>query len=528
MDLNIISCGSDIISSISRSQSHIPCIAMNPENEDEKQEHAMKFDEYLVEYREQHHNKYIAPHVIRRLQSEFDHSTNGRCNKSFCTECRKQQQHQLDIERNSSGTQQHATGDSEEELFLHDFLSKHSKYYGPWLSMRQKGWSNQHLEQFYVNKHKNQGKVSRSSDTNIVSLFRRFYRYAIDIDNVCGYKQDLVDNLLLNKKDSVWFLDIGFAPGGMSRYLLDAHAKISGVGITLPQYESGNAFIKELLSNKRFVCREHNIVDLAAKITTRSDFLARCINSSFDLVIVGITCHQYFERLHHRILLSELYLTFLTLNQGGSVLIRHKIDLECIHQHVLYIFFACFSEYQVGKPLTEFAKNKTFWILWKGFDKNKCAELKLVHNIRNLIHEYNGDTPPYGKNPKTKQCYNPKMIDKTAQQIVNQMKDEFVAVLDPVFEIQTKSLRAFCNGKKDRLCHFGKDCKRSRNDCNRAHSKEECIDGFYEAKMSVNKVVFKQILVNKRHSWILQKLEQTLIRTNKKYKRGILNRNSAQ
>merc|ERR1712228_829533 len=274
---------------------------------------------------------------------------------------------------------------------------------------------------------------------------------------------------------------------------------------------------------------------LGKKVKNRSDFLKHCIQNDyatksessilqnigwhrfggFDLVIIGITLHQDFnrnERLDHQILLSELYIALLTLNDGGSILIRHKIALDCIHQHILYIFLKCFDDYQSGKPLTEFAIRKTFWILWKGFDRNKCQKLKIVQGLRHLIFNYDGQCPPYGKNPKTQQYHNPHMIEQTPQQIVNELNGGLIKVMDPVFEIQMKSLRSYCSGKKDRLCSGRKYCKMT--DCNRAHTKEECIDGFYDAMLNVDHVMNEQVAMHKHHSRILASLDKSNKRKN--------------
>merc|ERR1712228_437475 len=270
---------------------------------------------------------------------------------------------------------------------------------------------------------------------------------------------------------------------------------------------------------------------LGKKVKNRSDFLKHCIQNDyatksessilqnigwhrfggFDLVIIGITLHQDFnsnERLDHQILLSELYIAFLTLNDGGSILIRHKIALDCIHQHILYIFLKCFDDYQSGKPLTEFAIRKTFWILWKDFDKNKCQKLKIVSGLRRLIHNFDIMRPPYGKNPVTQQYFHPHMIEHTPQEIVDELDGGLVNVMDPVFEIQMKSLRSYCSGKKDRLCPNGKNCK--LEDCNRAHNKEDCIDGFYDAMMRVDEVMNDEVVRNKHHSRILKSLEKRM------------------
>merc|ERR1711933_210598 len=84
--------------------------------------------------------------------------------------------------------------------------------------------------------------------------------------------------------------------------------------------------------------------------------------------------------------------------------------------------------------------------------------------------------------------------------------------MDPVFEIQMKSLRSYCSGKKDRLCSAGKFCKRT--DCNRAHTKDECIDGFYDAMRAVDQVMNEEVMRYKHHSRILASLNKTLQRKN--------------
>ena len=521
----------------------------------EKSENDIAFEQYLIKYKEEHKQTYIAPFLSRRLRKEYDFATKERM-KQLRLEQREamkqrtddwiQKQHP-DDEDNKEESQINRTY-PDEYLFFRNYYEKNSKKYIEWQDMRHDGWHNAHLEKFFNLKHKNQDNKSRSSEKNIVSLFRRFYRYAIDIDNCCSYRQDLISILQKNQnKDYVYFLDIGFAPGGMSRLLLDANAKIYGVGLTLPPYECGNAYIQELLYEDRFLSREHDIVELAKKVKNRSDFLTHCIQNDyatksessvlqqqgwhrfggFDLIIVGITLHQDFnsnERLDHQILLSELYIAFLTLNEGGSILIRHKIALDCIHQHILFIFLKCFGDYQSGKPLTEFAIRKTFWILWKGFDRNKCQKLKIVQGLRRLIQNFDPLKPPYGKNPETQQYYNPHMIEETPQQIVDELDGGLINVMDPVFEIQMKSLRSYCSGKKDRLCSGGRYCKMA--DCNRAHVKEECIDGFYDALINVDHVMNEEVLMNKHHSRILMSLDKRMQqRQHKQYRNHYNNEN---
>lgn len=76
-----------------------------------------------------------------------------------------------------------------------------------------------------------------SRQENIAPLFNRFLRYALDIDLGLGLVEHAVE--LARRQGSCRFLDIGFAPGGMSQLLLDADPNVTGVGITLAPDSGG-------------------------------------------------------------------------------------------------------------------------------------------------------------------------------------------------------------------------------------------------------------------------------------------------
>ena len=259
-----------------------------------------------------------------------------------------------------------------EYIVTQQFYVKNSEYYTKLIQLRRDGYSNENVAKFFNLKHLNQSKSDRSSRKNVVTLFKRFYRYAIDIDICCEYIH-WFNNIFGNKYK--YFLDIGYAPGGMSRLILDSNIYIRGIGITLSPLDCGNAIINELKYDKRYISHECDITIFAKKIKRKLDFLKLCRVdricdkdfSGFGLIICGITCHQDFndnnkQRLDHQILLSELYIAFMTLENGGGLLIRHKIALDLIHQHLLFILLQCFNNQKSGKPLTEFAIRKTFWV----------------------------------------------------------------------------------------------------------------------------------------------------------------------
>merc|ERR1712244_185038 len=104
------------------------------------------------------------------------------------------------------------------------------------------------------------------------------------------------------------------------------------------------------------------------------------------------------------------------------------------------------------------------------------------------------------------------MLDVTPQQIVDELDGGLIKVMDPVFDIQMKSLRSYCSGKKDRLCSKRRHC--TMKACNRAHTKEECMDGFYDAMVNVNSVMNEEVNLNRNHSRILNSLQKSMRKNN--------------
>ena len=132
-----------------------------------------------------------------------------------------------------------------------------------------------------------------------------------------------------------------------------------------------------------------------------------------------------------------------------------------------------------------------------------------MSNLKKMLHEYDLEKPPYALNRETR-CYdNAILVDGSSRQIIERLgAQSLFGVIDPMYKAQLNALRQYCNGKKDYLCRNGKECNnRNNGKCDRAHSKEECIDGVYEAVHNVDIVLFREIAAHKRSSRILMDLE---------------------
>eukprot|EP00493_Phyllostaurus_siculus_P022114 UN22445 len=151
-------------------------------------------------------------------------------------------------EKNEEGIKKDEEGKDEEEeqaeekweepyewKKLCDYFCDNSPEFVTLQDKKKEGRNNEHVVLFFAAKETNQDN-SRSRVENVKALFSRFYRYAIEIDIGTGYVKDILD------RKGTKFLEFGYAPGGMSRLLLDATPEMTGLGITLDPEEGGNVY----------------------------------------------------------------------------------------------------------------------------------------------------------------------------------------------------------------------------------------------------------------------------------------------
>ena len=127
------------------------------------------------------------------------------------------------------------------------------------------------------------------------------------------------------------------------------------------------------------------------------------------------------------------------------------------------MMLTCFDKCHVGKPLTEFAIRKTFWILWTGFNINKCKKYGFISKLYKLLHEPN-NKPPYAterdyNSEKHGEYNNPMLVNLSSEKIIHEKGKLFLSVMEPMFECQLTALNDFCNGKRDRLCMRLNKCR---------------------------------------------------------------------
>jgi len=277
---------------------------------------------------------------------------------------------QAQDEREKAERERHPDMFSEETVALNAFYHENSAVFRKWSEVRSAGYTNKYISHFFDRKNhsKSQGKRGGAHvGADIRPIFSQFFKYAIDIDNGVAYTERAKDIAIA--QGDCWFLDFGFAPGGMADLLLETHPDIKGVGVTLDPALGGNVYLDSLDSHDRFWPYIGDVIDMARD---NLDLKAACKLpdnfTGFDFVIIGITIHQEWEgenmnELKDLLHFAQLFFAIKYLKPGGMVMMRMHMSVRLVDCHFLALMLSMFdldkfTGLKVGRERLEEAAQK--------------------------------------------------------------------------------------------------------------------------------------------------------------------------
>lgn len=299
-----------------------------------------------------------------------------------------------------------------------------------------------------------------SSAHAVPELFTRFLRYAIDIDNGVDFVGHAVKTSAANLSFS--FMDIGFAPGGMSYLLMDAIPSAKGVGVNLDPALGGNVYPSSFDAHERFEVLTRDVIQLARDKEYKFDI------EKFDLVIVGITTSGSSQKnagemdeleLKNLLHFSQLLVAFRNLKIGASLLIRMHLGLRVVDAHLMAFLLENFdgSTVKASKPLSEFAMRKTFWVHCSGFNPAANA----IERLEILVREHQ-PAPYASQSPLSDALNGPGLMEESDEKLLERYGDEMFGILEPMWEAQAHVLDAIVSGLQERVCF---NCKKGNRPC---------------------------------------------------------------
>lgn len=337
---------------------------------------------------------------------------------------------------------QHAYLDSPETVAIAVWFSSRSTVFRRWCKTRRRAETNPEVQNCFRRPpaSSNDRGAARwdSCQQNVAPLFNRFLRYAADIDVGVGYVGRAAKAVA--SKGSFTFLDMGFAPGGMTALLLDVDDRVRGVGVSLAPEAGGNVFPATLESSGRFVAIQDDILAVA-KNGFRADVVPV---GGFDLAIVGITIsgsNQSDESEHadlkDHLHLAQMELALRHVRPGGMVLMRMHLSIRRLETQMLGVMLDRFrGRHAVTKPLTEFAMRKTYWVLFDGYEPDPASTDTLRNTVVSAEPVEDSTLVPFESIDAFLEALGPRMLP----------------IVEPVWAQQSDVLDWIMSGKRSRLC----------------------------------------------------------------------------
>ncbi|KAJ3250917.1 hypothetical protein HK103_003055 [Boothiomyces macroporosus] len=345
-----------------------------------------------------------------------------------------------------------------------------------WLRVKRLPQENRFISAVFKKKNVDTKSERYHSQTKAIGdLFERFLRYAVDIDLGLNYveKAKGIENFQ--------FLDIGFAPGGMS-YLLLKLDNCRGVGINLNVEKGGNVYPDNFNHMDRYNVVIGDIIDIARQnLDAGIDFNT----PQFNLCIIGITTSGSQQKkeaqdeleLKNMLYFSQFLVSLKSLKENGSLLVRMHLGLRLVDLHLMTVLAKCFKSLKSYKPMTEFAMRKTYWVYCEGYSRDQGIIDRLETLVRSPKNPYEIDYDLLEVSKlsisqeklsqkdtlRKAQLLNPILITEPVNEILKQYGQTIKAAQVDMWRQQRIILEQMMLGKFDRVCF---NC-RKRSICNK-------------------------------------------------------------
>ena len=236
------------------------------------------------------------------------------------------------------------------------------------------------------------------------------------------YKQmkEVFDMLpkIYDKNKDLLFLDLCFAPGAYSKFLLDYYPTSKGHGLTLDPKDGG--LEPKIDQNSRYNYKYHNIIN--NKFNPKH-------NNAFDLVLMGCHDMQLTGRLGGLLIYHSFKYAFDAAKIGGVIIFKYTI--KNIDQFADFVYvLSKFTTFYFAKSKSTYGVRSTMFIVAIVNNKGEHAQnfVNYINMFRNR-HFYN---PPLG-------------ITESFYELLFQK-------LKPIFNVQIEAINNFI--KKPYFMHF--------------------------------------------------------------------------
>ncbi|KAJ3091095.1 hypothetical protein HK102_001728, partial [Quaeritorhiza haematococci] len=203
------------------------------------------------------------------------------------------------------------------------------------------------------------------------------------------------------------FLDLGAAPGGFSRYLLESNPLAKGVGVTLPAEDGGLPLVIDsspvLSDPTRYKWIARDVTDHPEDIRfdfNEQDPAPRSTSVELvDLVVAGCIYRDHETSdpnrsspptrdstiPRQRLTVSQLLCALLNLSQGGTLVMVSNTKPFLLHIEVLVLLRSLFTQLTPVKPTVLHTVRSSYYLVAAEFDRSKAETDGVFDKLRQAL-----------------------------------------------------------------------------------------------------------------------------------------------
>ncbi|KAG8924559.1 hypothetical protein FRC00_005007 [Tulasnella sp. 408] len=187
------------------------------------------------------------------------------------------------------------------------------------------------------------------------------------------------------------FLDLGCAPGGYSKCILETNPKATGTGVCLPVDDGGHLFMLPKYLQDRYTVHyadmtKYNLRNGEGKGYTYA-YPPPFRPASFDLVVAdGHPLHtrEFNARVPHVLVITQLIIAVNAVKEGGTIFIKLSKFTSFNTASILYLLDSICSSMETIKPRTVHGNRGTFYTIVRGVQRGEALKgcLNVLHQMR--------------------------------------------------------------------------------------------------------------------------------------------------
>ncbi|KAJ3183285.1 hypothetical protein HDU85_002311 [Gaertneriomyces sp. JEL0708] len=248
------------------------------------------------------------------------------------------------------------------------------------------------------------------------------------------------------------FLDLGCAPGGFSRWILEHNPNSMGMGVTLPPEMGGIPMVMEgiLEDSSRYRCEYRDVTESPGSIrwSLQPDTKGQSHPEYCDLVIAGSIYRDHEtidpsrdkppplrKRSRQLLAYSQLLAALQNLEQGGTLVMVCNMKPQLHNVEMLHLLRNVFGELIPVKPTAVHTIRSSFYLVGLRYDRDAAIAARLMEQLERALKTIDVSDEVTG----VQSCL---VLEGSEDAIKDKLTDYALSFYQPLWNAQLEAIEA--------------------------------------------------------------------------------------